>query len=102
LIAQGFIGLPVARGRRYLGGPDGGRVGSIVAVRTSLVTECRMPPLIVLALGAVGAVMLGRWFAREARRLSSDMERERAAMEAAEEKVRTLVQDPVTGVYRPK
>ena len=61
-----------------------------------------MPPLIVLALGAVGAVMLGRWFAREARRLGSDIERERAAVEAAEEKVRTLVQDPVTGVYRPK
>ena len=61
-----------------------------------------MPPLIVLALGAVGGVLLSRWFAREARRLSADMERERAAMEAAEEKVRTLVQDPVTGVYRPK
>jgi hypothetical protein len=61
-----------------------------------------MPPLIVLALGAIGAVMIGRWFAREARRISSDIERERAAMEAGGEQARTLVQDPVTGVYRPK
>jgi hypothetical protein len=61
-----------------------------------------MPPLIVLALGAVGAVMLGRWFAREARRIGSEIDRERAAMEAGDEQVRTLVQDPVTGVYRPK
>ena len=61
-----------------------------------------MPPLLVLALSAIGAVMVSRWFAREARRIASDMERERAAMEAGSEKLRTLEQDPVTGVYRPK
>lgn len=61
-----------------------------------------MPPLLILALGAVGAFAASRWFVREARRIATDIERERAAMKANGEDVRTLVQDPVTGVYRPK
>jgi hypothetical protein len=59
-----------------------------------------MPPLIVWAVGAVGAVVLGRLVARQARRIGAQLHphptapREAAAV--------TLERDPKTGVYRPK
>jgi hypothetical protein len=67
-----------------------------------VVMECCMPPLIVWALGAVGAVVIGKWLARETRRITGDLHREGAATDGAGNDARTLVQDPVTGIYRPK
>jgi len=57
-----------------------------------------MPPLIVWALGAVGAVALGRLVVRQARRIQAQLH---AHAPAADEAV-TLERDPKTGVYRPK
>ena len=59
-----------------------------------------MPPAIFWALGAFGAMVAARWLAREARRISARLHPEDAAPMEAE--IRTLEQDPVTGVYRPK
>jgi hypothetical protein len=60
-----------------------------------------MPPVIILALGAFGAGVAIRWIAREARRLHAELHRHESG-ELGDEEVRTLVQDPVTGIYRPK
>ena len=59
-----------------------------------------MPPLIVWALGVVGAVALARLIAREARRINAELH-PRAPVPAKDEAVR-LELDPATGVYRPK
>jgi hypothetical protein len=59
-----------------------------------------MPPLIVWALGVVGAVALVRLIAREARRINAELH-PRAPAPGKDEAVR-LERDPATGVYRPK
>jgi hypothetical protein len=60
-----------------------------------------MPPVIILAVGAFGAGVAIRWLAREARRIHAELyPQDRGELRDAE--VRTLVQDPVTGIYRPK
>ena len=62
-----------------------------------------MPPLIVWALGALGAIVAGRWIANEARRRSAELRTRQAAGVGRErEQARTLERDPLTGVYRPK
>ena len=62
-----------------------------------------MPPLIVWALGAFGAIVVGRWIANEARRRSAELRTRQAAGVGRErEQARTLERDPLTGVYRPK
>jgi hypothetical protein len=61
-----------------------------------------MPPLIVWALSAVGAAVIARWVAREARRINAELHPHTRATMDGREDVRPLVQDPVTGVYRPK
>jgi len=63
-----------------------------------------MPPLIVWALGALGALVLGRWIAAEARRRSAELRARRAegVGPAERERAPTLRRDPVTGIYRPK
>jgi hypothetical protein len=62
-----------------------------------------MPPLIFWALGAVGAFVVAKWVAREAKRIGEAVDQQhRAATDRSKEEVRPLVQDPVTGVYRPK
>jgi hypothetical protein len=62
-----------------------------------------MPPLIVWALGALGAVVVGRWIASEARRRSAELRARQAEGLARErERAPTLERDPVTGIYRPK
>jgi hypothetical protein len=58
-----------------------------------------MPPLIVWALGALGAVALGRWIAAEVRRRTAEVHARPA--EGIERGTR-LERDPVTGIYRPK
>jgi hypothetical protein len=59
-----------------------------------------LPPLIVLALGAMGAAVAVRWAIKEARRVNADLDRRRGA-EPAREALPTLKRDPATGEYRP-
>jgi hypothetical protein len=59
-----------------------------------------MPPLIVWALGVIGAVALARLIAREARRINAELH-PRGPVPGRDEAVR-LERDPATGVYRPK
>jgi uncharacterized iron-regulated membrane protein len=58
-----------------------------------------MPPVILWALGVIGAAIAGRVLYREARRVNAVLHPERPAEEP---KVRTLERDPKSGVYRPK
>ena len=63
-----------------------------------------MPPLVVVALGALGGTMLVRWALREAQRINHELEEARLARVREgrrDEHVPTLRRDPVTGVYRP-
>jgi len=59
-----------------------------------------MPPLIVWALGAVGAIALVRLVAREARRINAELHPQRATVDDDDDAV-SLERDP-TGVYRPR
>lgn len=59
-----------------------------------------MPPLIVWALGVVGAMALARLIVREARRINAELHP--ATPAAADGDPVTLQRDPKTGVYRPK
>lgn len=59
-----------------------------------------MPPLIVWALGVVGAIALARLIAREARRINAELHPATPAPTDGE--AVTLERDPATGVYRPK
>ena len=61
-----------------------------------------MPPLIVWALAAIGAVLVGRWITNEARRRSEMRARQEGVGRAERDQARKLERDPVTGVYRPK
>ena len=63
-----------------------------------------MPPVIVLALGMVGAAALVRWCAREVYRVNAELDdvRARAAVEPVDRNaLPKLKQDPKTGEYRP-
>lgn len=60
-----------------------------------------MPPLIVLALGAVGAAALVKRLASESRRVNAELEAQRAAEAAREASRSTLRRDPTTGEFRP-
>lgn len=62
-----------------------------------------MPPLILWALGAVGAAIAGRWLYKEAGRVNAELHPADGAKPVDErEGVRKLERDPATGVYRPK
>jgi len=63
-----------------------------------------MPPLIVLAFGALGGAVLVRWAMREAQRINQELEEAwlaRVPEGRRDERMQTLRRDPVTGVYRP-
>jgi hypothetical protein len=63
-----------------------------------------MPPLVIVALGALGGTMLVRWALHEAQRINHDLEEARLARVREgrrDERMPTLRRDPVTGVYRP-
>ena len=63
-----------------------------------------MPPLIVFALGVMGAAVLVRWCAKEARRVNSELDevRAQAAVEPLDRNsLPKLKPDPNTGEYRP-
>ena len=58
-----------------------------------------MPPLILWALGAIGAAIAGRWLYKESRRVNAELHPEPPVSEIEMGK---LERDPETGVYRPK
>ncbi len=62
-----------------------------------------MPPVIVFALGMVGAAALVRWWSKEVRRVNSELDdvRARAVEPLDRNALPTLKPDPKTGEYRP-
>ena len=63
-----------------------------------------MPPLVAVALGALGGAALVRWALREAQRINRELREARPARVREgrrEEHMQTLRRDPVTGIYRP-
>lgn len=61
-----------------------------------------MPPVFVLAFGALGAVALVRVLTREARRVNAELDAQRRAEQAGQLGGRaTLRRDPATGDFRP-
>ena len=62
-----------------------------------------IPPVLALTLGAIGAVALARWLAKESRRINAKLHPEvDEAVPASDPIVTKLKRDPVTGVYRPE
>jgi cell division septation protein DedD len=61
-----------------------------------------IPPLVLWALGALGAVVLAKLAKREHRRINEELEKARAkpVPESERANYRTLRRDPRTGVYR--
>jgi hypothetical protein len=69
-----------------------------------LFEEALMPPVVIFALGIVGAAALLRWCSKEARRVNAELDnvRARAAVEPVDRNaLPTLKRDPKTGEYRP-
>jgi hypothetical protein len=60
-----------------------------------------MPPLILWALGAAGAAIVGRVLYRESRRVNAELHPEPEAANQ-QQTARKLERDPATGIYRPK
>ena len=62
-----------------------------------------MHPVLALALGAVGAVALVRWCAKEVRRVNSELDnlRARTVEPVDRDNLPKLKPDPKTGEYRP-
>jgi hypothetical protein len=59
-----------------------------------------MPPVILFALGVVGAAAAARWLYRESLRINAELHPEPATV-TEQEPIR-LERDPNTGVYRPR
>ncbi|WP_428032263.1 hypothetical protein [Ancylobacter sp.] len=61
-----------------------------------------MPPVFVIALGALGAAALVKVLTRESRRVNGELDAQRRAEQAGRLDGRTtLRRDPATGDYRP-
>jgi len=63
-----------------------------------------MPPLVVFALGVMGAAVLVRWCVKEVHRVNVELDelRARAAVEPLDrDTLPKLKRDPKTGEYRP-
>lgn len=60
-----------------------------------------MPPLILWAVGVIGAAFAGRWLFREARRVNAELHPDEQT-KADDNTLQKLERDPKTGVYRPK
>jgi hypothetical protein len=61
-----------------------------------------IPPLVKIALAALGAAALAHWLTREIRRINDELDRLRAASAidpAARRTFPTLRRDPKTGVW---
>jgi len=62
-----------------------------------------IPPLVIWALGAVGAAALARFVRNEWQRVNAELhprEKAAAADRSDRERLPTLKRDPVTGIYR--
>jgi hypothetical protein len=63
-----------------------------------------MPPLIVFALGVMGAAVLVRWCVKEVQRVNTELDEVRATASAdplERDSLPKLKPDPETGEYRP-
>jgi hypothetical protein len=63
-----------------------------------------MPPLVVFALGVVGAAVLARWCVKEVQRVNAELDemRAKASVEPHDRNAMPkLKPDPKTGEYRP-
>jgi len=61
-----------------------------------------MPPLVVFALGVIGATVLARWCVKEVRRVNAELDEMRAnAAPHDRSAMPKLKPDPKTGEYRP-
>jgi hypothetical protein len=64
-----------------------------------------IPPVIAWAVGAIGAVVMSKFVAREWRRVNEELDARERGERAAKVHVKdrgTLRRDPATGVYRPE
>jgi len=65
-----------------------------------------MPPIAIpplVALATLSAIIVGRWAAREFRRVNEELNGLKAAREPVDRtRLKTLRRDPVTGEYRPQ
>ena len=61
-----------------------------------------MPPLILWALGALGAAVAGRWLYGEAQRVNAVLHPDENQPVDEREAVQKLERDPATGIYKPK
>lgn len=63
-----------------------------------------MPPVIIVAFGALGAAALVKLLAKESRRVNAELDAARRGTEAADGTLAraTLARDPQTGEYRPQ
>jgi hypothetical protein len=62
-----------------------------------------MPPVVIWALGAVGAAVLVKLVMKETRRINTELDEARgapAAKGADHERYQTLSRDPASGEYR--
>ena len=63
-----------------------------------------MPPLIVFALGVMGAAVVVRWCVKEVHRVNTELDEVRARASAEppdRDALPKLKRDPKTGEYRP-
>ena len=62
-----------------------------------------MPPFLVVAIGAIGAVALMKLLARESRRVNAELDETRRDAGKVNQDAGhpTLKRDPATGEYRP-
>ena len=60
-----------------------------------------MPPVILWALGAVGAAVVVKWLAHQGRRANAELDAVKAAKVGDAEAPRKLRRDPDSDVYRP-
>lgn len=60
-----------------------------------------MPPLILWALGAASAAVVGRVLYRESRRINAELH-PKSRPKSERDSAPKLERDPKTGVYRPK
>jgi len=61
-----------------------------------------MPPVILWAIGAIGAAFVGRVLYRETQRVNAELHPQPAPSADEPGSVRPLERDPATGIYRPK
>jgi hypothetical protein len=74
------------------------------ATAIELFEEAHMPPVVIFALGMVGAAALVRWCSKEVQRVNAELDsaRARATVEPVDRNaLPTLRRDPKTGEYRP-